>query len=169
MLTVLFLATFGQAQTRAHVEASIVIYLEAPPAAALPLFGPIREAEWAHGWNPAMAYPTDGRQMAGSVFTTDHDGTDIVWVMTRFDERRLEVEYAQVLPKAWAGEVMIRLKPIGTGRTQATVTYRRTALAPEADRGVEQFGHHFPEQREHWQTEINQRLRAISEHHDVHN
>jgi hypothetical protein len=151
---------------RVHTEASITIDLEAAPAVVLPLFGPVREAEWAHGWSPVMLYPSDGRQLAGSVFTTDDKSTEVVWIMTRFDERALEVGYVQVLPKVWAGEILIRLKESGHGRTQATFTYRRTALSPGADHGVEAFGQHFPQQREHWQNAINQRLRAIAEQHE---
>jgi hypothetical protein len=169
MLTPFLLASFGQAQTRAHAEASITIDLEAAPAVVFPLFGPIREAEWAHDWNPVILYPSDRQQQAGSVFTTEGKNTDVVWVLTCFDERALEVEYVQVLPKVWAGQVQIRLKDNGPGRTQATVTYRRTALSPEADQGVEAFAHHFPEQREHWESAINQRLRAIAEQHEKHN
>jgi hypothetical protein len=169
MLTLLLLTSVGQTQTRAHAEASITIDLEAAPAVVLPLFGPVREAEWAHDWNPVMLYPSDRQQQAGSVFTTEGKNTDVVWVLTRFDERVLEVEYVQVLPKVWAGQILIRLKDKGPGRTQATVIYRRTALSPEADQGVEAFARHFPEQREHWQNAINQRLRAIAEQHEKHN
>jgi hypothetical protein len=163
MLTPLLWASFGQAQIRAHAEASITIDLEGAPAVVLPLFGPVREAEWALDWNPVILYPSDRGQQAGSVFTTEGKNTDIVWVLTRFDERAREVEYVQVLPKVWAGQILIRLKDNGPGRTQATVTYRRTALSPEADQAVEAFARHFPEQREHWQSAINQRLRAIME------
>ncbi len=38
-----------------------------------------------------MLYPGDGRQLAGSVFTTYDKSQDVVWVMTRFDERAFEV------------------------------------------------------------------------------
>ena len=169
MLASLLLASRCQAQARAHAEASIRIDLEASPAVVLPLFGPVREAEWAHGWSPVMLYPAGSRQLAGSVFTTADKSTDVVWVLTRFDEQALEVEYVQVLPKVWAGQVVIKLKASGTGRSQATVTYRRTALSPESDQGVEAFAHHFPQQREHWQNSINQRLRAIAEPHGQQN
>jgi hypothetical protein len=163
---VLLSASASQAQTRAHAEASITIDLDAAPVTVLPLFGPVREAEWAHGWSPAMLYPTDRRQLAGSIFTTGQHGTDIVWILARFDEPTLEVEYVQVLPKVWAGQILIRLKPVGPGRTQATVTYKRTALSPEADHGVEAFASHFSQQRDHWQNAINERLRALSGKHD---
>ena len=118
MLVPLLLAPLSQSQTRVHAEASITFDLEAAPAVVLPLFGPVREAEWAHGWSPVMLYPTGNRQMAGSVFTTDDKSTDVVWILTRFDERALEVDYVQVLPKVWAGEILIRLKESGNGRTR---------------------------------------------------
>jgi hypothetical protein len=163
----LALALFGRAEERrAHAEATITIDLDARPAVVLPLFGPIREAEWAHGWNPVMLYPNDGHQQAGSVFTTADDSKDIVWVMTRFDKRALKVDYVQVLPNVWAGQIRIRLKDAGQNRTQATVTYQRTALSSEGDQGVDAFGRHFPEQRGHWQEAINHRLRMLAEQHE---
>ena len=166
MLVPLLLGSLGMAQSRVHVEASITIDLEAAPSVVLLLFGPIREAEWAHGWSPVMVYPSDGRQLPGSVFTTADERIDVVWIMTRFDERAREVEYAQVLPGVWAGEISIRLKETAKRHTQATVIYSRTALSAEADRVVDSFGRHFPEQRDHWQDAINRRLRAIAEQHE---
>ena len=162
LATILLTAAIGHAQTRAHAEAGFTINLEAAPAVALPLFGPIREAEWAHGWSPMMLYTGGDRQPVGSVFTTTDNSKDVVWVVTRFDEHALEVDYAQVLPSVWAGEILIRLKAVGKNRTEATVTYRRTALSLEADEGVEAFGRHFPRQREHWENAINQRLRSMA-------
>ena len=107
MFTPLLLAPLGQAQTRAHAEASITIDLDAAPAVVLPLFGPVREAEWTHGWSPVMLYPGDGKQPTGSVFTTSDKSREVVWVATRFDDRALEVNYTQVLPNVWAGEIFI--------------------------------------------------------------
>jgi hypothetical protein len=63
-------------QPRAHAEAAITLHLNAAPATVLPLFGPIREAEWAHGWNPAILYPTDRVQKPGAVFTTGKPGKE---------------------------------------------------------------------------------------------
>jgi hypothetical protein len=60
LLTPLLVVSFGHAQTRADAEASITIDLEAPPSVVLPLFGPSREAEWAHGWNPIQGRQTEG-------------------------------------------------------------------------------------------------------------
>jgi hypothetical protein len=100
------------------------------------------------------------------VFTTGDHGTDVVWILSRFDERALEVEYAQVSPKAWAGQILIRLKGSGLGHTQATITYKRTALSAGADQEVEAFGRHFPEQHDHWENAINERIRALAAKHD---
>jgi len=160
------LACLGRAQTRAHIEASITINLEATPSVVLPLFGPVRETEWDHGWSPEIIYPSDGGQAEGSVFTTNDRNSEVVWVMTRFDDHALEVAYAQVLPKMWAGEIIVRLHESSNGRTQATVTYKRTALSAEGDQGVLAFGRHFPDQREHWQNAINRRLRALAGQHE---
>jgi hypothetical protein len=61
----LLLAQLSQPQTRVHAEATITIDLEAPPAVVLPLFGPIREAEWAQlepGHALPQRWPATGRQ-----------------------------------------------------------------------------------------------------------
>src|ERR1700689_5409508 len=64
------LSCLVSAQTREHAEASIVLHLPAPPAVVFPLFGPVRESEWAPHWNPTILYPPDRSQKAGMAFTT---------------------------------------------------------------------------------------------------
>jgi len=41
------------------------------------------------------------------------------------------------------------------------VTYRQTALSEAGDQYVKDFASHFPEERDHWEQAISQRLREL--------
>jgi hypothetical protein len=150
------------AQTRQHAESTIVIHLQAPPARALPLFGSVREAEWAIGWNPNLIYPENRTQIAGSVFTTGKEGKETVWVMTEYDPEKLRVGYVFVEPGVSANQIEIVLKELGDDATEASITYRRTALSVDGDGYVAKFASEFPGQREHWEHAINARLKEMA-------
>lgn len=145
------------AQERAHAEAAMTLHLNAAPVVVFPLFGPVREAEWAHGWNPTMLYPTDRAQKTGSVFTTGK----LIWILTDYDESTLRVSYAVIEPGVSAEQLEIVLKPLG-GATEATVTHRWTALSESTNSRVAGWAHEFPAEREHWEHAINQRLRELA-------
>jgi len=149
------------AQTRAHAESAMTLHLNAAPATVFPLFGPIREAEWAHGWNPTMLYPADRVQKAGSVFTTGKPGKELFWIMTEYDQSALRVSYAVIEPGVAAEQLEIVLKASGSG-TEATVTHRWTALSESADSRVAEWARDFPGEREHWEHAINHRLQELT-------
>lgn len=159
-----FLVCLARAETRAHVEPSIVLHLPAPPSVVFPLFGPNRESEWAPDWKPEMLYPADGSQKAGAVFTTKGNHRDLVWVLATYDEAALKITYVIVKPGARAGQLDITLSPFGNNETEATVTHRMTSLAAEEDASVKDFGVHFPLEREHWERAISARLRELTRH-----
>ncbi len=149
------------AQTREHAETSIAFRLPAPPAAAFPLFGPVREAEWSPHWKPRMLYPADNSQTAGSVFTTTQNGQEVVWLLATYDAAALHVGYIIVWPGMCATQLDIVLKPAGGNETEATVTYRQTALSKAGNEYVTNFASHFPSQRDHWQQAISGRLQEL--------
>lgn len=152
------------AQTREHTETSIVFRLPAPPAVAFPLFGPVREVEWSPHWNPRMLYPADKSQTAGSVFTTTQQRQEVVWVLATYDAAALRVGYVIVWPGMCATQLDIVLKVAGENETDATVTYRQTALSEAGDDYVKDFASHFPSQRNHWQQAISGRLEELKKH-----
>ena len=49
---------------------SFTIGLNGSVADVTPLFGPVREAEWAPDWSPRFIHPAQGAQREGVVFTT---------------------------------------------------------------------------------------------------
>lgn len=161
LLTACFLIAAAGAQTRSHVEAVMTLHLDASPAAVLPLFGPVREGEWAPGWNPTILYPADRSQKSGSVFTTGKPGKEAVWIMTAYDEAALRVSYVIVDPGVTAEQLDIVLKLASGGKTEAVLTHRWTALSDRADARIADWAAEFPAQHEHWEHAINARLQEL--------
>jgi hypothetical protein len=160
LCALLLAAAFGQ--TREHAQASITLRLPAPPSVVFPLFGPVREAEWAPHWNPTILYPPDRVQSAGAVFTTRQHDHDVVWVLTIYDEAAIRIGYVIVRPGISASQLDIALKPIGEKETEATVTHHVTSLSADGDSFVKEFAAEFPTEREHWEQAISGRLRELT-------
>ena len=139
---------------------SFAISLQAPVTEATPLFGPVREAEWAIQWVPRFVNPAEGAQREGVVFTTqDHQGRERVWVMTEYDAKEGRVSYAVVTPGFAVTTLTIRLRPDGNRRSKATIMYYCSAMVPEANGEVNQHDRQWAEQqRIHWERAINAAL-----------
>lgn len=139
---------------------SFTIGLNGSVADVTPLFGPVREAEWAPDWSPRFIHPAQGVQREGVVFTTTSgDGRDRLWLLTTYDLRNGRVEYVVITPALTAAEIKIRVLSDGERHCRATITYRRSALAPEGNTEVAKLDTHWAEQqRIHWETAINEAL-----------
>ena len=139
---------------------SFTIGLNGSVADVTPLFGPVREAEWAPDWSPRFIHPTQGAQREGVVFTTTSGhGKDRLWLLTTYDLGNGRVEYVVITPAFAANEIKIRVLPDGEQHSKATITYRRSALAPEGNGEVAKLDAHWAEQqRTHWETAINEAL-----------
>jgi hypothetical protein len=139
---------------------SFTIGLNGSVADVTPLFGPVREAEWAPDWSPRFIHPAQGVQREGVVFTTTSgDGRDRLWLLTTYDVRNGRVEYVVITPAFTASEIKIRVLSDGERHSRATITYRRSALAPEGNTEVANLDAHWAEQqRIHWETAINEAL-----------
>ena len=139
---------------------SFTIMLKGAVADVTPLFGPVREAEWAPTWRPRFIHPAQAAQRQGVVFTTTSaDGKERVWLVTAYDAKAGRVEYVFVVPGFTANEIKIQVIPNGEGQCKATITYRHSALSPEGNKEVAKLDAHWAEQqRVHWETAINQAL-----------
>ena len=155
-------ALAGQAGTEVIEQRtqSFTIGLNGSVADVTPLFGPVREAEWAPDWSPHFIYPTQGLQREGVVFTTTSGhGKDRVWLLTAYDVTNGRVEYVVMTPAFTANEIKIRVVPDGEQHCKATITYRRSALTPQGNDEVAKLDAHWAEeQRVHWETAINEAL-----------
>jgi hypothetical protein len=145
---------------------SFTIELNGSVADVTPLFGPVREAEWAPDWSPRFIHPAQGVQREGVVFaTTNGPGKERLWLLTTYDARNGRVDYVVMIPAFTANEIRIRVVPDGEQHCKATITYRRSALAPEGNEEVAKLDAHWAEeQRIHWQAAINEALAKGGSH-----
>jgi len=92
-------------------------------------------------------------------------GRERLWLLTTYDVRNGRVEYVVVTPAFTANEIKIRVAPDGEQHCKATITCRRSALAPEGNEEVAKLGEHWAEeQRIHWETAINEALAKGGSH-----
>ena len=139
---------------------SFTIGLNGSDADVTLLFGPVREAEWAPDWSPRFIHPAQGVQREGAVFTTTTaHGRDRVWLLITYDVTNGRVEYVVMTPAFTANGIKSRVIPDGKQHCKATITYRRSALAPEGNEEVAKLDAHWAaEQRVHWETALNEAL-----------
>ena len=156
-------AALAEEAGRAGVEQRaqfFTIGLNGSVADVTAFFGPVHEAEWAPGWSPRFIHPAQALQREGAVFTTTNaNGKDRLWLLTTCDPGNGRVEYVVVAAAFTANEIKVRVIPDGEQHSKATITCRRSALAPEGNDEVAKLDAHWAEQRRiHWETAINEAL-----------
>lgn len=135
---------------------SFTIVLKGSVAKATPLFGPVRETEWAPHWAPRFLHPSEGAQRDGAMFTTTGAGKERLWLLTTYDVENGRVEYVVVTPGFTANEIKIHLLPSGNRQCKAVITYRHSALEPKGNEEVEKLDAQWAEQeRIDWETAVN--------------
>lgn len=92
---------------------------------AIGWFTPEGERAWVPGWHPS--HPGGRSERAGTVFTTEHDGTPTTWTVLHLDRVAAEARYSRVTPARHAGTVAVRCTDDGPGCV-VTVAYDLTAL-----------------------------------------
>ena len=110
--------------------------LEAPPERVFPLLCPVREVEWAEGWNPTLVLSSSGVAEPGCVFTTAEDGREAIWTFTDYDPNGLMVRFVKVVPALYLLAAEIRLESAGAGGSRAHVAYTYTALSRDGENFV---------------------------------
>ena len=136
---------------------SFTIALNGSVSDVTPLFGPVREAEWAPEWSPRFIHRAQGAQKEGVVFTTTSGRSKKrLWLLTAYEVREGRVEYVVVTPELTASQIKIRVVPDGEEHCKATITYRRSALKPAGNEEVAKLDTDWAkEQRIHWEKAIN--------------
>ena len=154
------LAEGGATALIAQQTQSFTIGLNGSVADVTPLFGPVREAEWAPEWSPHFVHPAQGEQREGVVFTTEGSHSrDRLWLLTTYDVANGRVECVVILPALTASEIKIRVVPDGEQRCKATITYRRSALAADGNQEVAKLDARWAkEQQLQWEKAINEAL-----------
>ncbi len=144
-----------------RVRRAYVQTLVAPPEQVFPLLCPVREAEWATGWNPREVISDSGVLEPGCIFIVPEDAGESIWVVTRRDAREFLVEFIKVTPGFTVGQIEILLRNGDEGRTLAEVAYTYTALTPKGSEFVDQFTEdRFQAWMRDWEEELNHFLRT---------
>ena len=95
--------------------------LVAPPHIVFPLLCPVREAEWANGWDPIRVWSASGFVEEDCVFTTPGEPAAI-WVVTRLDPDRFFVEMVKVTPGVTVCRLTIQLEATENGSAPMSAT-----------------------------------------------
>jgi len=108
-----------------RVQKSASFMVHAPLAEAFPLFEPIREKEWAHGWEPHVLYGASEAEQHMIFQTSSADGV-YTWAITQFDVQQHRVEYTVSTPeRIWFITVQCEAM---NAETKVDVTYTYTGL-----------------------------------------
>jgi len=130
-------------------------HLVAPPEKVFPLLCPVREAEWAVGWNPTKVVSTSGFAERDCVFTTPAANGETIWYVTRHEPANLFVEMLKITPGMTACRLEIQLLEDPTG-CLADITYSHTSLGPAGDEFVASFTPaYYQEFMREWENELN--------------
>lgn len=145
---------------------SFTITLEGSVAKVTPLFGPVREQEWAPDWTPHFIHPAQAGQEEGVVFTTaSANGQVRLWLLTTYNVEHGQVEYVVITPGFTANQIKIQITPDGEKQSKATITYRHSALAPAGNDDVRKLSPDWAaHQRVHWESAINSVLKKELRH-----
>lgn len=128
-----------------------------------PLFGPIREKEWAAGWEPEIIYRTNDDILVEEhmIFQTNgHEREEkYTWIITQYEPEKYQIEYTvSTSERTWF--IRVQCKESGTN-TSVSVSYTYTGLTEPGNRKNElamtrMFSHDLKD----WQEAINYYLKT---------
>jgi hypothetical protein len=152
-------------QILVHTREEFAFTVDAPIDRALPLFGAVRERDWAPDWSPDVLWPVPAIDREGMVFSIPHRDQTAIWVNTALDPLAGRVQYVYVIPGVVATVITIGLTPQNeqNARTQVSVRYERTALAAQANPVVEGMAAHDRAAGPIWAHQIAHCLSARSD------
>lgn len=113
-----------------RISHSREIVLNAEISIVYPLFGAIREMEWAHGWNPEILFSATGGMELHMVFRSRSplDDEYFIWTVTQYSPKDHFVEYLVTAQgRCWFVTVDCKSQQ---EKTKATVTYTYTGFTP---------------------------------------
>lgn len=140
-----------------RISRTACISLKASIEEVFPLFGPLREKEWAFGWAPEVLYPESHRVEEKMIFRTPGVDGDYVWVISKYDSIQHLVEYTvHTENRIW----FITVQCTEEGRqTIASVTYTYTSLNEGAIALNRQaLGEMYRHELKDWEEAINHYL-----------
>lgn len=143
-----------------RIQRSATIVVKTTIDKAFPLFGPVREREWAEGWEPQIIYSTHPEWEEHMIFTTNgkHSNEDrYLWVVSQFKPSEYFIEYTvSTSQRVWF--ITVRCMP-DSENTRVSVTYTYTGLTEEGNQlNQSAMARMFAHNLKDWEEEINQYL-----------
>jgi hypothetical protein len=147
--------------TPVRISQCATILLNAEIENVFPLFGPIREMEWADGWNPEVMYGHSEVE-EHMIFRTASKYSEekfYQWVITKYNPEKHEIEYTvSAMDRVWFIKVECREHK---QFTLATVTYTYIGLTEAGHirnrAGMESI---FEQNLNDWEDAINHYLKT---------
>ncbi len=122
-------------QTSERIERTASFLVNAEIENAFPLFGPIREKEWATGWEPQIIYSRSSEVEVHMIFKTaasNPDEKEYIWVVTQYRPADFFIEYTvSTLQRIWF--ITVSCKP-QQDSTLVSVTYSYIGLTEEGNK-----------------------------------
>lgn len=127
-----------------------------------PLFGPVREAEWAPGWNPEIIYSNSSEVEEHMIFRTlgkNEKEPWFLWTLSKFNPEQYLLEYTVTTSeRIWFIHVQCDSQH---EKTRATVTYTYTSLTElGAELNRKALREMFSQNLEDWGMAINYYLKT---------
>jgi hypothetical protein len=146
----------------ARISRTSVLTLNAPLPRVFPLFGPIKEKEWAEGWDPHVLYSTTGlveEHMVFQVCSPHALEADSTWTVSKYQPDLALIEYTVFAPeRLWWITIQCRESHPG-GTTEAAITYTHIGLTENGNRVNEQaLAKMYHRKLKDWEEAINHYL-----------
>lgn len=125
--------------TARHVSHKGTITVLLPADEALELFTPEGERRWVPAWEPDYLFRAGGGDEIDTVFRTDHDGEETLWIVLDHDLELHQAAYARITPGSRLGTVTVDIDPIDETSCWVDVCYELTALSPAGNAILEAF------------------------------
>lgn len=142
-----------------RISKSATINIQGQTRDVFPLFGAIREKDWADGWDPEVVYSESGDIEQGMIFRTrSREGSGVfTWVASQYHPEEQLVEYTvSAQGRIWF--ILVECKEENS-LTRATITYTYTALTREGhEKNVKALNAMYARELKDWEEAINHYL-----------
>ncbi len=150
------ISAHANGEEAAHARTEFHFTVNLPYEKAFPLFGARGEQNWAPDWKPQFLYPNPPADKQGAVFLVSNSPShSSVWMTTKFDAAKGEVQHVFVLNHAVISLIDISLKRNGPDKTDVSVAYELTALDPSAADHVKALAKQHEHSAEEWKAAID--------------
>jgi hypothetical protein len=117
----------------------------------------VHEAEWLDGWQYVMIHSESGLIEEGAVFSTAHEGEEgTVWIVTRHDPGKREIEFARFTPGSRTCALRIAVGAKAENSSFVDISYTYTALTPAGNDFINRLTEEaFVEELVFWEKSVN--------------